>query len=94
MKLFDDALAVCEEVCLEICCPVIEALQNHKPAQPMDALIAGKDIASSVFESCQPRDETDNLEEFSLTSDKNNIHEKACIRQRARGRAISLEDLS
>lgn len=73
MKLFDDALAVCEEVCLEICCPVIEALQNHKPVQPMDALIAGKDIASSVFESCQPRDETDNLEEFSVASDKNNI---------------------
>ena len=74
MKLFDDALAVCEEVCLEISGPVIEALQNHKPPQPMDALIAGKDIESSLFASCQPRDETDNLEEFSLVSDKNNTN--------------------
>ena len=66
MRLFDDALEVCEEVCRDISFPVVETLQKYIPAEKSDAVISDQDSTSSVFRSCHSFSEPEKLDKFAV----------------------------
>ena len=69
MRLFDDALEVCEEVCQNISFPVTETLQNYMSAKKSDVMSGDKDSTTSVFRTCHSFSEPEKLDKFADSND-------------------------